>query len=84
MVVSLISIFFVIIAFLSLRKDRQLVGFYKSIGSYGRIYSYLLLVCLVAVVVFPIVIFSGMFGKEDKGAMIFGMSAKQTVTTQKR
>ena len=75
MVVILISIFFAIIAFLSLRKDRQLVGFYKSIGSYGRIYSYLLLVCLVAVVVFPIVIFSGMVGKEYKGAMIFGIIA---------
>ncbi len=74
MIIFLIAIFG-ILALLSLRKDRKLVGFYKSIGSYGRIYSYLLLVCLVAVVIFPVVIFSGMVGKEDKGAMIFGIIA---------
>lgn len=67
-IMCIVGIAFAIFGIFCLTKDRKLVGFYKSIGSFGRVYSYLLLCCLIGVILSVVYMIGG--STKERGAMV--------------
>lgn len=58
-VMTIFGIAFAIFGIFCLTKDKKLAGFYKSIGSFGRVYAYLLLACVLGVVLSVVLLIVG-------------------------